>query len=75
MHEDILKLIDTAFEKQKVDWGMDFTIKPSYNIKIPTTGPMLNFSRLLLCRAVVQARDGRWIQEALRSTKLGPFHG
>jgi hypothetical protein len=73
-HTDILQLLDTAYEKQKVDWGMDFTIKPSYDIKIPTSGPTMNFSRLLLCQAVVQARDGR-LQEALRSIKTGLFIG
>jgi len=73
-HADILQLIDTAYEKQKVDWGMDFTIKPSYDIKIPTSGPTMNFARLLMCRAVVQAKGSR-IQEALQSIKAGLFIG
>lgn len=74
MHQDVLQLLDTAYEKHKLDWGMDFTLKPSYDIKIPSTGPTINFSRLLLCRAVVQARDGR-VQQAIRSIKTGIFMG
>ncbi len=73
-HADILQLLEMAYEKHKVDWGMDFTIKPSYDIKIPTSGPNMNFSRLLLCQAVVQARDGL-PQEALSSIKTGLFIG
>ncbi len=72
-HTETLQLIEKAYRKQKVDWGLDFTV-PYYRVEVPHMSGYLNWSRLLVCRAFFEARAGQQSQ-ALASLKTALFLG
>ncbi len=74
-HAETLQLVDTAFEKKVVDWGIDYEVQPSWKIELPKKWAyFLNLSRLLACRAIVEAQDGRG-KAALNTIRTGLFLG
>ncbi len=57
-HQDSIKLVETAFQNQKIDWGIDFNHKPSYEIEVPKVAGFLPLGRLFLCKSYLLARQG-----------------
>jgi len=73
IHNESLNYLDEAYQKKRVDWGLDFN-QSMYEMKYPLIGPHLTFTRLLICRAYLQARENRGI-DAIQSLKTALFLG
>jgi len=57
--QDGIRLLEAAERAKGFDWGMDFTVKPSFLIDTPQLPNFLNWDRLLTVKAYLQAKQGR----------------
>jgi hypothetical protein len=73
-HQESISSIETAYQKQKVDWGTDFSHKPTYEIDVPKLGGFLPMGRLFLIKSFLLSKQGN-TNAALRSLKTLLFVG
>ena len=72
-HQDGIRLIENASQAKGIDWGIDYSVRPAYNIEVPRM-VVLNWTRLFICKAYLEAGRGDE-KAALKSMRTCFFLG
>jgi len=69
-HSVLLAMLAEGAARPEEHWGVDWDTRPEYKIKVPRYAALVGLSRLLACRAVLAAADGR-TADAVKDLRLG----
>lgn len=69
-HRDLLALLEQGAARPQEHWGVDWDRRPAHAIKVPKYASMIQLVKILACRAVLEAADGR-SEAALKDLRLG----
>lgn len=70
-HKKALELVQKGASKKGIDWGVDWS-QPWRKVGCPRYANLLVISRILACKAVVEAWEGK-VQQAASSVRDGLF--